>query len=185
MYRAVKLEIMPTPIGELTLSFSRRGLERICFPGEDYGAPDASCEVINLNAELLSDSRSASGHSRKVSPAAAQLAAYFDGTLRQFDVAAFGLSPALLEPEHDTFTARVQRLLSTIPFGETRTYGEIAELAGSPRAVRAVGNACARNPLPILRPCHRVVPAGGSIGNYRGGVEAKRWLLSHEARLSA
>ena len=71
--------------------------------------------------------------------------------------------------------------LLRIPFGETRTYGELAAALGIPSAARAVGAANGRNPIWILVPCHRVVAAGGALGGYAGGLEAKRWLLAHEA----
>jgi methylated-DNA-[protein]-cysteine S-methyltransferase len=70
--------------------------------------------------------------------------------------------------------------LREIPYGETRSYAEVAAAAGSPRAVRAVGTACRRNPLPIAIPCHRVVRSDGGLGQYAGGVEAKRVLLGVE-----
>jgi methylated-DNA-[protein]-cysteine S-methyltransferase len=79
------------------------------------------------------------------------------------------------------FELEVWRALVAIPFGETRTYGELARTLRRPGAARAVGQANHRNPLPILVPCHRVVAAGGRLGGYGGGLEVKRWLLNHEA----
>jgi methylated-DNA-[protein]-cysteine S-methyltransferase len=104
-----------------------------------------------------------------------QLAAYFAGKLRAFDLP--------LAPRGSPFELRVWELMSDIPYGETRSYGELAEdLAAAPRAV---GQACGRNPLPILIPCHRVLAAGGSLGGYSGGrgVETKRRLLILEGAL--
>ncbi|WP_434800380.1 methylated-DNA--[protein]-cysteine S-methyltransferase [Corynebacterium aquatimens] len=69
-----------------------------------------------------------------------------------------------------------------MPYGETATYSQLAALAGNPRAVRAAGTACATNPLPIVVPCHRVVRADGTVGNYAGGPAMKRFLLELEAR---
>ncbi|AKK02082.1 methylated-DNA--[protein]-cysteine S-methyltransferase [Corynebacterium epidermidicanis] len=83
-------------------------------------------------------------------------------------------------PEGDGFRARVQRALLDIPRGQAWSYGELAAHVGNPRAVRAVGTACASNPLPIVVPCHRVVRADGAIGNYLGGSEIKRMLLGVE-----
>jgi methylated-DNA-[protein]-cysteine S-methyltransferase len=74
-------------------------------------------------------------------------------------------------------------LLEHVPYGEVITYGELAERANNPRAVRAVGSAMATNPLPIVVPCHRVLRTGGGLGNYGGGVEMKRWLLTMEGAL--
>ena len=78
------------------------------------------------------------------------------------------------------FRAEVLRELAQVPFGETTTYRELAGAVGNPRAVRAVGGACANNPLPLFVPCHRVLRADGALGGYRGGVEAKRFLLEME-----
>ena len=104
-----------------------------------------------------------------------QLAAYFAGKLREFDLP--------LAPDGSPFELRVWQLMSDIPFGETRSYGELAlDVAAAPRAV---GQACGRNPLPILIPCHRVLAAGGGLGGYSGGrgVETKRRLLILEGAL--
>lgn len=79
------------------------------------------------------------------------------------------------------FELSVWRALLAIPFGETRTYGELAATLRRPGAARAVGQANHRNPVPILVPCHRVVAARGGLGGYGGGLEVKRWLLAHEA----
>lgn len=84
-------------------------------------------------------------------------------------------------PAGEEFQARAQRALALVPYGTTATYGRLAELAGSPRAARAAGTACATNPLPLFLPCHRIVPAGGGLGSYGGGAEAKRFLLRLEA----
>jgi methylated-DNA-[protein]-cysteine S-methyltransferase len=104
-----------------------------------------------------------------------QLAAYFAGRRRDFDLP--------LAPAGSPFELRVWQLMSDIPYGETRTYGELArDLAAAPRAV---GQACGRNPLPILIPCHRVLAADGRLGGYSGGqgAETKRRLLMLEGAL--
>ncbi|MDE0335473.1 MAG: methylated-DNA--[protein]-cysteine S-methyltransferase [Defluviicoccus sp.] len=104
--------------------------------------------------------------------AAAELAAYFAGEPYDFDLP--------VAPEGTAHDLRVWRAMQRIPPGETRTYGEIARAIGS--AAQAVGNACGRNPIPIVIPCHRIVAAGGGIGGYsgKGGVETKRFLLRLE-----
>ena len=104
--------------------------------------------------------------------AAAQLNEYFSGKRRRFDLP--------LSYGGTEFRTSVLDALREIPYGETRTYGEIAESIGSPRAYRAVGTACAENPLPIVIPCHRVVPSSGGIGSYAGGSSMKRRLLDFE-----
>ncbi len=92
-----------------------------------------------------------------------------------------GKSPALmLRPGGTAFQQRVWEALRMVPAGKTATYGELAARAGSPRAARAVGQACARNPIPVLIPCHRAVGASGP-GGWSGLAGAKEWLLAHEA----
>ena len=110
--------------------------------------------------------------SNLLTQAAAELAAYFGGGLRDFD-----LPVAPDGTEHDR---KVWRAMRDIPPGETRSYGEIARAIGS--GAQAVGNACGRNPIPIVIPCHRIVAAGGRIGGYsgQGGAETKRFLLRLE-----
>lgn len=101
-----------------------------------------------------------------------QLAEYFAGERRTFDLP---LAPAVTE-----FQARVLAALQTIPYGETRSYRDIAIAIGNPRAVRAVGGANAANPLPIVIPCHRVIGSGGGLTGFGGGMETKRYLLDLE-----
>lgn len=93
----------------------------------------------------------------------------------------FSLVP--LRAEGTLFQREVWKALLTIPYGETRTYGQIAHMIGRPKAVRAVGGACGRNPLPILVPCHRVVGADGSLTGFSCGLDRKRFLLSLEGIL--
>lgn len=90
--------------------------------------------------------------------------------------------PELSFPSEDGFQAEVWRLLAASEAGETFTYGELAEGIGKPGASRAVGTAMAKNPIPLIVPCHRVLPKGGGLGNYsaRGGTKTKQWLLDHE-----
>ena len=102
-----------------------------------------------------------------------QLAAYFAGDLRNFTI------PLDLDAASE-FTRRVLKATAEIPYGETRTYGEIAEAIGSPGATQAVGNALGANPIPVVIPCHRVVRADGSMGWFTGGPHIKRMLLDLE-----
>ncbi|HVO31751.1 MAG TPA: methylated-DNA--[protein]-cysteine S-methyltransferase [bacterium] len=105
-----------------------------------------------------------------------QLREYFSGTRTRFDLT--------LAPRGTAFQRRVWDALREIPHGGTTTYGALADAIGSPRAVRAVGAANGRNPLSIVVPCHRVVGANGTLTGYAGGLDAKRWLLDHEARFA-
>jgi methylated-DNA-[protein]-cysteine S-methyltransferase len=103
-----------------------------------------------------------------------QLAAYFAGRLRQFDLP--------LATIGTTFDRRVRAAMQAIPYGETRTYGDLAHATDS--GPRAIGGACGRNPIPVIVPCHRVLARGG-LGGYSGGegLPTKTWLLGLEARL--
>jgi methylated-DNA-[protein]-cysteine S-methyltransferase len=109
--------------------------------------------------------------------AAEQLGAYFAGELTEFDLP--------LAAEGTAFQRRVWSVLATIPYGETRTYGEVAEALGAPGAARAVGAANGRNPIGIVVPCHRVVGADGSLTGYGGGLDRKQRLLTHEREVLA
>ena len=140
-----------TPIGQLAVEVSERGVRGIQF------------SHLQENA----------GTSSLLDTCLEQLAAYFNGERTSFT----NLS---LVMEGTSFQASVWTAALAIPFGETRTYRELAETIGQPGAARAVGNALNRNPLPILVPCHRVIPASGGIGKYGGGAWRKAWLLEHE-----
>lgn len=109
----------------------------------------------------------------RFSGAVAQLREYFDGTRRTFDLD--------LAPSGTAFQRQVLDALLTIPYGETRSYADVARQVGRPAAVRAVGAANGRNPLPIVIPCHRVIGRDGSLTGFGGGLDAKRFLLELEA----
>ena len=106
--------------------------------------------------------------------AIAQLRAYFDGTLTEFDLP--------LAPQGTEFQMTVWRELCNIPLGQTISYAELARRIGRPTASRAVGHSNARNPISIIVPCHRVIGADNSLTGYAGGLDRKRMLLAHEAR---
>ena len=145
--------IYHAPIGELWLRFSGEKLTKLSFRIDDAAA-----------IRPVPD-----GAARA---AFRQLDEYFAGTRTAFDL------PYALKGT--PFEMRVWDALLHIPYGETRSYGEIALQAGSPRGARAVGAANHANPLPIIVPCHRVILAGGRLGGYGGGVETKRALLALE-----
>ena len=109
--------------------------------------------------------------------AAVQLDEYFSGTRRRFDLP--------LRPAGTPFQLAVLEALRAIPYGETRTYAQVAAAVGKPRAARAVGAANARNPLPVVIPCHRVIGGDGSLTGFGGGMKTKRFLLALEARAGA
>jgi methylated-DNA-[protein]-cysteine S-methyltransferase len=152
-----------SPIGMLTVLAGDRGVQRIAFGS---GALDAGAGV-NGAADAVE------GCDDEV---AAELDEYFAGRRRRFTmpVDLFGVDAAFAR-------AVYERLHREVTWGETVSYGELAEMAGRPGAARAVGNAMSRNPVPIVVPCHRVVSAGGRIGGYgTSGVPTKRFLLAHE-----
>ena len=150
---------VPSPVGDLLLAGLSGTLELISFPtGAKARTPQPGWE----HAE------------RAFVEAAAQLRAYFEGELRTFDLDI----RLTVTPFQDAVLGELRR----IPYGQTRTYGEVAARIGRPKAVRAVGAANGRNPLPIVIPCHRVVGAGGQLTGFGGGLETKRYLLALERR---
>lgn len=146
-----------SPVGVLMLVADEIGLASIAFEGG--GAP----------AEAPAGSRRSDAG---FATAMAQLDGYFGGHLRRFDLP--------LHPRGTDFQLRVWEALRAIPYGETRSYSEIARAIGRPSAVRAVGAANGANPLPIVVPCHRVIGADGSLTGFGGGMAAKRYLLDLE-----
>ncbi|MGF7121757.1 methylated-DNA--[protein]-cysteine S-methyltransferase [Rhodococcus sp. BE178] len=155
-----------TPVGRLMLAATEAGLVRVAYAREDHDA------VLAMLAEQVS-ARILEAPAR-LADAARQLDEYFDHRRTRFDV------PLDLRLSRG-FRRSVLTHLPDIAYGRTASYAQIAEAAGSPRAVRAVGTACATNPLPLFVPCHRVVRSDGSMGQYAGGAETKRALLTLEA----
>jgi len=159
-----------SPLGELTVFVTRRGLLRVAYADEpiDSVLADVAARVSPriLRAPARTD------ETRR------ELDAYFAGTRRSFDVA---VDWSLVRG----FAADVLRQTARIPFGAVRSYGQVAASAGSPRAYRAAGNALRSNPIPIVVPCHRVLHADGGLGGYSGGLDRKRYLLALEGTLPA
>ncbi|MEX5269968.1 methylated-DNA--[protein]-cysteine S-methyltransferase [Kocuria sabuli] len=162
----VAYTVLDTPVGPLLLAATERGLVRVAYAREDH-------------EEVLADLAGRLGprvlHAPdRLEPAAEQLREYFAGTRTRFDL------PLDRSLSHG-FRRRVQEHLPGIGYGSTQSYGEVARSVGSPRAVRAVGSACATNPLPVVVPCHRVLRSDGGLGGYIGGPAAKSALLELEA----
>lgn len=161
----VAYRTMDTPVGTLLLAATEQGLVRVAYPGQGHDA------VLARLAELVSP-RILNAPAR-LDPVARQLGEYFAHRRQVFDI------PLDLRlPEG--FPRSVLAHLPQIPYGATESYAQVATAAGRPRAVRAVGTACALNPVPIVVPCHRVVRSDGSSGGYAGGPDAKRMLLRLE-----
>ena len=141
-----------SPIGLLLVRGSERGISSVlCVEGE---REDAGVYEI-------------------LQPCMDQLHAYFSGSQHNFHSLPLAI-------QSTDFQLQVWEYLITIPYGETRTYSQVAAGIGHPKAVRAVGSAVGRNPLSLLIPCHRVVPVSGEVGEYAHGAWRKEWLLRHE-----
>jgi methylated-DNA-[protein]-cysteine S-methyltransferase len=155
-----------SPLGSLLLAATGKGILRVAFSGENHDAVLQDLANRVSPRILLAPAR--------LDAAARELEEYF---ARRRKVFALPLDFRLSRG----FRLSVLEHLPAIAYGRTESYAEVATAAGNPRAVRAVGTACATNPLPLLLPCHRVVRSDGSYGGYLGGTEAKRFLLSLEA----
>lgn len=155
-----------TPVGVLLLAATTQGLVRVAYDREDHEKVLESL-ALKVSPRILNAPARLDGVVREVEE-------YFAGTRRMFDV------PLDLRLASG-FRLGVLAHLSEIAYGHTESYSEVATASGSPKAVRAVGSACATNPLPVVVPCHRVVRADGSFGGYVGGADAKHTLLTLEA----
>jgi len=155
---------MDSPVGQLTLVASDRGLAAILWENDDPKRVPLGAMVEDGDHPVLAEARR-------------QLEGYFAGERDRFDVP--------LDFRGTDFQKRVWAALLTIPFGETRSYGEIAQQIGHPTASRAVGAANGRNPISIIAPCHRVIGSSGKLTGFAGGIEAKAHLLALENCLLA
>ncbi|MBX3087080.1 MAG: methylated-DNA--[protein]-cysteine S-methyltransferase [Cryobacterium sp.] len=164
---AVAFREIDSPIGKLLIASTSRGLVRLAFQNEKRE------EVLDELSRKLSPAILESPS--KLDKESRELDEYFRGERRDFDLPLdLSLSTG--------FRRRVLGEMARIPYGATSTYSRLAVAAGSPNATRAVGTACATNPIPIVLPCHRVLRTDGSLGGYRGGLEAKSTLLELESR---
>jgi methylated-DNA-[protein]-cysteine S-methyltransferase len=161
---------LDSPLGKLLVAVTPRGLVRIAYPGE--GDDDVLAELAERVSPrvLLAPERT--------DVVRRELDEYFDGERRKFSTP---VDWSLVRG----FAQGVLRATARVPFGETTTYRQVAEAAGSPRASRAAGNALGSNPIPIVVPCHRVLHSGGGLGGYTGGLARKRTLLTIEGVLDA
>jgi methylated-DNA-[protein]-cysteine S-methyltransferase len=148
-----------SPVGPLTLVASERGLAAILWPEDPPGRVPLAVAKEAPDHPVLQE-------------AERQLAEYFAGRRTEFDLP--------LDPSGTPFQQKVWSALRRIPFGETRTYAEVATQIGHPGAARAVGAASGRNPLSIVAPCHRVIGTRGALTGFAGGLEVKARLLAFE-----
>ena len=161
----IAIRSVPSPVGDLLLAATETGVVRVAFASE--GEEEVLADLATrLSPRILTAPR-------RLETPARQLEEYFAGRRHAFDLRLdFGLTRG--------FRGEVQRALPSIPYGGTASYGQLAARLGHPKAVRAVGTACATNPLPILLPCHRVLRSDGTLGGYLGGLAAKETLLGLE-----
>ncbi len=157
-----------SPFGPLLLASTPRGLVRVGLPNQD---PEELLQ--DLSARLSPRVLEAP---RQLDEARRELDLYFEGNLDRFDLPLdWSLSAG--------FRRRVLRAIDRIPYGQTRSYTEMAKTAGNERAVRAAGTACGSNPIPLVVPCHRVLRTSGALGGYGGGLPMKQALLELEGAL--
>ncbi|GAA0634231.1 methylated-DNA--[protein]-cysteine S-methyltransferase [Kutzneria viridogrisea] len=157
----VRHAVVDSPVGELTLVADGQALIGLYFAGHGR-----TPRLTDLGPRVPG------GADPVLAEAARQLREYFAGERTTFELE--------LAPRGSEFEQKVWQLLTTIPYGQTRTYGQLAAELGDPRAAQAVGNANGWNPISILVPCHRVVGARGALTGYAGGVDRKRFLLELE-----
>ena len=185
--------VVPSPIGALDLWAGPAGLRAVLWPGEDgsrvarslgsVAAADPSDGLGTPGAQDPTAENPAAEDRAVKDPAAeahldraeTQLAEYFRGTRREFDLD--------LDLAGTAFQRSAWEVLRTIPYGATLSYGQQAAALGDPAKARAVGAANGRNPLSIVVPCHRVVAAGGALTGFAGGLGTKAWLLDHERQV--
>lgn len=162
----VAFTTIDSPVGALLLAATPKGLVRVAYDSEDH---DRVLETLSqqISPRVLRAPK-------RLDVAARELEEYFQGQRRSFDL------PLDLSLSRG-FRLLVQQHLPSIGYGQTRSYRQVAELVGNPKAVRAVGTACATNPLPVVVPCHRVLRNDGTLGGYVGGTVAKTTLLNLEA----
>lgn len=154
-----------SPVGALLLATTAKGLIKVAYAVQDHDRVLAELAAA-VSPRILRAPR-------QLDAAARELDEYFAQKRQAFDL------PLDLSLSRG-FRRLVQQHLPEIGYGQTRSYGQMAEMVGNPKAVRAVGTACATNPLPVVVPCHRVLRADGSLGGYVGGPEAKTTLLELE-----
>jgi methylated-DNA-[protein]-cysteine S-methyltransferase len=158
---------LDTPIGKLLIVQGERGVVRVGFPGE--GVDPLLAQVAGqLGPRIVASDR-------ELSATRDAFSAYFEGVDERLD-----LPVDLSLVRSDLRRSALTLLRAEVGPGDVVTYGALAAKVGRPRAARAIGSACATNPVPIVVPCHRVLPGSGGVGSYGGGPEVKRMLLAHE-----
>jgi len=150
-----------SPLGSITLISSEKGLSQLLFEPSCLSIQNFKTASIPFNIVKAEDSNFAQ-----------QLIEYFEGKRKEFNIP--------LDLKGTSFRKKVWSALLSIPYGQTMSYGQIANYIGNPKASRAVGQACGANPVPIIVPCHRVLTSSGKMGGYTGGIHIKNALLKIE-----
>ncbi len=170
-------EIIETPLGEVFVGGSARGVHRIEFLRDHRNGHPGVFGSAHWSERLESDAGEPVARDAEAArEATLQLREYLDGTRSEFTFA--------LAPVGTDWQQAVWRELLKVPFGSTTTYGAIAEAMRRPNAARAVGASVGRNPIAIVIPCHRVMGTNGTLTGYAAGIDRKRWLLDLEARVA-
>lgn len=162
----IRYGLVPSPIGPLLVAAIGDEIIQVAFENQNFDRILGQLQT-KFSLPVRRDDEA-------LLFAANQLDEYFAGSRQDFDL-------PIHQPSPERFITLVQQHLVTIPYGQTRTYGQLAAELEKPGAARAVGSACARNPLPLLQPCHRVVRSDGTPGEFSGTPRAKQYLLAFEA----
>ena len=162
----IRYALIPSPIGPLLVAAIGHEVVQVAFENQNF---DRVIEQLHAKFDLPVER-----DDEALTFAADQFDEYFSGAREKFELPIYPTAA-------DRFITQVQQHLVTIPYGQTRTYGQLATELHKPGAARAVGSACARNPLPLLQPCHRVVRSDGTMGEFSGTPRAKQYLLALEA----
>ena len=157
-----------SPIGKIYIAAVKEGVVKISFSNESPEELENYCQK-HLGSEVHQGSDF-------TKYAKQQILKYLEGKSQSLDFPVIHLN--------SPFRKKVLEVERNIPYGETRSYGEVAEIVKNPRAFRAVGSANAENPLPLYFPCHRIISSNGNLGGYGGGLGVKKYLLDLEAEIS-
>ncbi len=155
-------KLMPSPVGKIQLIAGANGLAAILWEAEDFSRIKMTPPTEDNTHPVLLQTEQ-------------QLQEYFDGQRKVFDIP--------LDLKGSDFQLKIWKALLDIPFGKTKSYGELARLTGDPKTVRAVGGALHRNPVSIIVPCHRVIGTSGKLVGFAGGLDNKTYLLQREGAL--
>ncbi len=156
--------VMDTPLGEISIGSTKNAICQISYGSESH----------LFNRLKLKEYEVQEGQTKVMQTLKSEFKRYFSGDLKEFTVP--------LELIGTDFQQSVWNALTTIPFGETRTYTQQTKVIGDLKAIRAVASANGKNPISIVVPCHRVIGSDGSLTGYAGGLDKKKWLLQHEGR---